>query len=146
MLILWTYLCGPQIIQLLLCMRRYMNCFAIPYFILAVFDLVQPELTTCYLQNVIVEGLGVITQICYAKSNFMHLIRASTFALLDLELNRVMYLSKVYSENCIYVISVACLLLAQFMGVVWLLCISTAGICCISASSQVLFRRGRWIR
>jgi hypothetical protein len=48
----------------------------------------------------------------------MHLSRASTFALLALELNRVMYLLKVYSENCIHVICVACLLLAQFMGVV----------------------------
>jgi hypothetical protein len=31
MLILWTYLCGPQIDLLLLCMRRYMNCYVTSY-------------------------------------------------------------------------------------------------------------------
>lgn len=31
MLILWTYLCGPQIDLLLLCMRRYINCYVTSY-------------------------------------------------------------------------------------------------------------------
>jgi hypothetical protein len=114
-------------------MRRYMNCYAIPYFILVVFDLVLPELTTCYLQNVIVEGLGVITQICYAKSNFMHLIRASTFALLDLELNRVMYLSR-YTQRTAYMLSV---LLAYYLLNFWV----WYGFCVYQQLGYVVYRR-----